>query len=575
MLRSRQVKILATISSFEYGISVSDLSSLINCSEKTIRNEIRAINETLDKLGKIVQTEDKMYVLDQNSNELYGLLKNAYRNNIEEFYDFDRTHRVLLLLFFEDDYISMESLSEKLFISKSALSKLFGTSWRLRKYVEVNPVRGLLIKWDERKKRDYISKTSFLSSSFFSYLEGSDQYHDLAISLSTDLSKLFLDHQYYISGDSLNLFRFYLVITIMRSKYSSDLNNDIEIVQISSLMNDIIQLLESKYRISLSEFDIYLCQNKINELNVLVNLHKDLDVEIVGNLNHNYKMFLHTMDDTFNISVQLDEQQYNQFLLHMYKLLIRTQNNTDVQNFSKRSINTDYPLTALIMRDVFCNCFNIRIPESELAFIMLYFANSIEPKEVPMKILHISDAPASLINDSRWKIESINHGSFTSTPSYSFDKLDLLEYDVVITDVFEVLIDNPKILLVSQLISSNELEIIGQYLKAVRSKMRDANIAVITTHYYTEKDLVLKSMMEFIEANDVGDIDTYDFVLNDNWALFMKIDVDTDSLITNYELKTPVLYKNHSISNILQVSYNPNSNIINPFFIFIKKLINS
>lgn len=571
MLKSRQVKILSTLIGFEEGISVFDLANYLNCSTKTINNEIVEINELLGKSGQILMSPERKLILEQYDVNLVQTIRDSFSQNIEEYYDYDRTHRVLLILFYEDDYLSMESLANKLYISKSALSKLFNRSWRLREYVEVNPTKGLRINWKEKKKRNFISKNYLLSEVFETYVASDVDFSKLDKILLAELGPLFISHEYYISGGSMNLFRVYLIVSIMRSMDpKKQLEKESEI-EISSLMQDIQRLLEKEFDIKLNTNDLFACQRKLNELNVLNSANRVLDKKKIEELNRKYDVFIRRVELLFQIKIEMNETQYQQFILHMYKLLIRHENNTDVQNFSKRDINTNYPFTALVIRDIFCPIFELSVAESELSFVILYFAQFLEVDK-DTKLLLVSDAPASLIVDIKRKITDLKQIEFESLPTYYFESISKNEYDVIITTEMEVVTEDPKILLISSIISKQELYIIDQYVAAVVSKNRNNRFNDIEKLYYKLEQIHLLSMQDFIDSHDVGNIQEYDIVLNHDCALFMTLR-DDESFINVYELSKSVLYKDKQIKKIVYSNYNVEIQSSESFFSYIRHLI--
>lgn len=519
----------------------------MNCSTKTINNEIVEINELLGKSGQILMSPERKLILEQYDVNLVQTIRDSFSQNIEEYYDYDRTHRVLLILFYEDDYLSMESLANKLYISKSALSKLFNRSWRLREYVEVNPTKGLRINWKEKKKRNFISKNYLLSEVFETYVASDVDFSKLDKILLAELGPLFISHEYYISGGSMNLFRVYLIVSIMRSMDpKKQLEKESEI-EISSLMQDIQRLLEKEFDIKLNTNDLFACQRKLNELNVLNSANRILDKKKIEELNRKYDVFIRRVELLFQIKIEMNETQYQQFILHMYKLLIRHENNTDVQNFSKRDINTNYPFTALVIRDIFCPIFELSVAESELSFVILYFAQFLEVDK-DTKLLLVSDAPASLIVDIKRKITDLKQIEFESLPTYYFESISKNEYDVIITTEMEVVTEDPKILLISSIISKQELYIIDQYVAAVVSKNRNNRFNDIEKLYYKLEQIHLLSMQDFIDSHDVGNIQEYDIVLNHDCALFMTLHDEKVLLmfmncLSRYYIKTSKLKK--------------------------------
>lgn len=275
MLSYRQIKIVSYILSIQDGVSLDSLTKVIGVSEKTLKNEIKEINKILPDYEIIQHSHKDGYYIENPSDKFYDLLNISLQNNKEDYIDKDRTSRILMKLIFEKDYVSMETLASKLNLSKSMLNKLMDATWRLREYIEVSPTKGLRVPWSEEKKRNFLAKLTLDSNAFEIFLQ-EQEVIELSEILNNVISKCLLDYHYTIAGNALKTFHNYLLVTIIRRNQGFELIDTVKEVPISNLMKNICFELKASLNIELDENELWSCQRKLNELN-LISYDRDKD----------------------------------------------------------------------------------------------------------------------------------------------------------------------------------------------------------------------------------------------------------------------------------------------------------
>ena len=106
------------ISKNEY-TPVSNLQSLLSISDRTIRNDIQEINSILSAYGAMVKLKRNYgYYIEVSDDKKYSEFLNTST---------DRIKYILTVLLTSDDYISLDDLSETVFISKNTLNKYIKT----------------------------------------------------------------------------------------------------------------------------------------------------------------------------------------------------------------------------------------------------------------------------------------------------------------------------------------------------------------------------------------------------------------------------------------------------------------
>jgi transcriptional antiterminator len=481
-----------------------------------------------------------------------------------------------MILLYEKDYISMETLANRLFLSKSMLNRHMDKSWRLRKNIEVSPVKGLKIPWSERQKRNFLAKYFFLNTSTLPLLTEKIDLEKLMQKLYHILQTLMVEHHYYVSGLAFTTFYHYLLITIIRQQQGFTLEDEASPLPVSNLMNEIALTFQKELQVVLTEADLWSCQSKLNELNVL-----DTDREVVYNeqLKQQLQCFCQILLDEFGIRVEMNEKQEESFVLHMHKLKIRKENDNDVANFEKRMINTSYPLTAQLIRDYFLPIFQLDIPESEISYIIPYFAGFIEEKTEEQDILYISDSTPSLIHDSLRKLEQLPLDvkiSWKVYPQYYYEAhKSELQKDVlmVLTTELPIVVKNSKALLLSKILVDTDLELVKLYLSGCLNKERQRRLEANEKKYLlpitqvTEK----KALFEILQKEELGNYHVYDLVMDKNVGYFAAF--TQKSSIHVYTLTHPVFYKDHFLKKVVVANYCVQDKNLHSFFEVVRPLL--
>lgn len=573
MLSYRQIKIISYILSLQKGISLIALMNVIGVSEKTLKNEIKQINKTLFVEDAILYTQKKGFFIENPSDKLYRILNTSYQNSKEDYGDKDRKNRIFILLLNEKNYISMETLATKLHLSKSMLNKIMDASWRLRHYIEVSPTKGLRIPWDEGKKRDFLAKLT-VDPSNFEFFNQEKEVLIISDILYQILCTNILEYHYIVSGNALKTFHNYLLATIVRRKEGFYLTEEVPFIPISNLMRKIYYQIQTELNTIFNEQELLRCQHKLNELNLL---HYDKGKDFHESRNDlllKLQVFTSKLKDRFGIPIVIPSDVLEMFLIHMHKLRIRIENGNDVANFNKRDINTNYPFTAQIIRDIFLPVFDIAIKDTEISYIILYFAKYIEYTRPKCEVLLVSDATPSLIHDTIYKIERLfieYEIRVTAIPLYQYvSNSDLydVEYATIITTEFPIITMNYRALLVNSFIEQEDIQLVQLYIKGCivhNNEMKLENNKrrfMISETIHNDKK---GNIFDFLPHSKLGLFITYDIVLNVPIGYFANF-VDTSSEIVVYNLENPILYKDTYLHKIIIANYNDKEGSYSDFY---------
>lgn len=589
MFTRRQTTLLSYLISNSEGIPGKDLSNLLDVSLKTVQLEVKKINQILKDEERIIFIPKKGYVIENISTETKNQIITAINQDKNKLADSYRINKIITILLFEKSYISMEKLAERLFISKSAVNSDLSILRRLKivdtdeAKLEISLNKGLRIHASESTKRYMLSKV--LTNDFDLDILLLSNYNINIIELENNLLKIlseaFIKYDYIVSGESLQVFKNYLLISIIRNKYGFNIEENHSKLKIVTIMQHIFDRIREKLGFSFDFSEMIYNQNKLNELNLLNN--EDISN---GYLETNLNCFIKKIKEDLGIDFKYKGQLKNMFLLHMQKLLIRIENNHDNTNFLKREINRKYPMSAHIISEYFIPIFKLPIPESEISHLVLYIGSEIEIKENKLKVIFISDFNASVIYNSKIKMED-NFRNLIKiidiVPLYVFNarKESLKnQYDIIITTEREIVLYDSQAILIKSIISDNDISILGKKINQIANSLEkekfkelcsklinDGSIIVIKQTLNTVEELFDLLQLKYVKNN-------YELVLDSNVAFFPRfIYEDEKSYIKLCILEHPIKYRSKYISLVVISGYNINDKAINEFYSIIKFII--
>lgn len=587
MFTRRQITLLSYLISNNEGIQGKDLSTLLDVSLKTVQIEIKKINQILKDKEKITFIPKKGYVIEDISIETKNKIMNDIDSNKNKVSESYRINKIITILLFEKSYISMEKLAERLFISKSAVNSDLSILRNLKivdkndAKLEISLKKGLKIHASEATKRYILSKVLTNDFDLDILSDFNINIAELENNLIEILSDAFIKYNYIVSGESLQVFKNYILISIIRNKYGFNIEEKHYQLKLLPIMTYIFERVRDGLEFEFDFSEMIYNQNKLNELNLLNNeeiINSDIDSKLSS--------FIKKIKEDLELDFEYKGQLRNMFLLHMHKLLLRIENNHDNTNFLKREINRKYPMTAHIISEYFLPIFNIKIPESEIAYLILYIGTELEKKENKLRVLFISNFNASILYNSKMKIENnfnnlIKH--IDIMPVYLFNlKKEILnnQYDIVITTEKEAVLFNPQAILIKSIISDSDIDIISNRLNKINSNLEKEkfeelhskiinkeSIIIVNQPVNTIEELFALLDLEYIENN-------YDIVLDSNAALLPRFFYGEEvSYIKLCILKKPIKYRSKYISLVVISGYNVHYKNIEEFYSLIRYII--
>lgn len=440
----------------EVHISLADLTESFQVSERTIRNEVKYLNEDGIKNGFRIQTlRGQGYQLQIENKPLFT---DYLKKQTASFDTQSVSQRLLyleLLLFQQQDFITIDQLASQLQVSRSTIQQdLKRVDTFLHTYgllLKRKAHYGVQIVGPEKKHRAALAKLLNTSSEQLSQTEA---YRSFRKTLDIQALTLFIKervthYQIYISDVALRNMVDHVCILAFRvsQKNYIRMTGPLEKNPIyTALSKDIAAFIEAQYHLDVPEAEQdFLAEHLIGKVTVDT-ISKEEKMRLQAKIND----AMTAIDQQYGTTFQPDEELQNALLLHIYPLMLRLHYNLQLDNPIIEDLYTRY-----------ANVFNISISfvqylqdnedfiitKDEIGYVAMYFAASLE-KERNQKfrmykkigVLCSSGAGAAYL--LKMKLESaFTNAEIVTFSMYELDKLRNSDCDVVIT-TFPLTIDD-------------------------------------------------------------------------------------------------------------------------------------
>ncbi|MFD6210480.1 BglG family transcription antiterminator [Peribacillus sp. NPDC060253] len=400
-MKKRYIKLLEYLE--QYGndyVSGSELANLFNVTTRTIRNDIREINETF--LDKVIITGNT-----QKGYKLVGDLSNIQQN--EDDYE-ERAFHIIKTLLSETDFITYDELAKKLYFSTQTIRKdvqrLFQIIQAEKWNIEVEAIifQGVRLKGSEVEKRLLLKKLVTTNCLKRMSLDEALQYYfgDWFSQSSIQLVYSCIEEEvtkYNLLLSSEELFAICVNIIISLKRVGlhqkiaeKDMRLDNTCFEELKIAKLILSRLAKEMNVQFDEYEYqYLCYLLISlqilpkENEVTVNEHSDEIEEKV-------KAVIKNVGDRYGFSSRKNEKLFNRLLVHITKSLYPLKYSFPLENPFISQIKSEYMNAyniAVVLAKELQFCLNIKIPENEIGYLTLHIMNIIENSQETRKRIAI------------------------------------------------------------------------------------------------------------------------------------------------------------------------------------------
>lgn len=317
---NRQKKYLREIIVNYFGVTYNQLYEISEVSEKTLKSDLQAIQSALRKYNlNLCESKSKIYIPFEQKQAFIDAYEEIIKNDEKKMLPNEYDERKLFILNFlceSEGYISMNTLADELYVSKSTISAIIhelkvvipelvdtaSLTVSGRKGIKLNAnekeIRELLVRAFD-KYGGIVTENRY----FLKYLE-----EDLQLKLNDFLKVIsnFLEENKIViaNGNISKLIVHTMIIVqrIRRGKFldDNDVLNDSIFIQLSEKLKKIgIDINESE----LSSLPIYGLNRGIIKNKISINIVE----EFINNINNKFNSRILRMEDAYPLIAHIDD----------------------------------------------------------------------------------------------------------------------------------------------------------------------------------------------------------------------------------------------------------------------------
>ena len=488
---------------------VSSLQSLLNITDRTIRNDILEINDTLSAYGALVKLKRNYgYYIEITDDEKYSDFLKTFEHSDDKKMNIDtseeRIKYILNELLSSEDYVSMDELSETVFISKNTLNKYIKTIKNIVNKYDLEyitkPSSGVKIIGSENRIRklyvEYI-----LSANFNEYVTSfTKEERSIFSNIDLDwLRKITIDqlNSHFVKTSDYNMKNIIIHLALMTTRvlgnHYINLYNITPDSSIMGLINGLCREIEGKY-------DIILSQSEKNYmyLQLIANTHLDITYIDDEKLRDSINQMLEVIYTDFNFDLRNDEILCADLFRHLKSIFTSKLYDLNSNNPLLETIKTNYPLEYEITLTAIAKTFVFEpyvLKEDDVGYVSVYIGAAIErcyyksQKKKNVILVCGSGHATTRMLETRLNIffpDKINIVKCLSYNEYSsYTKEDVEDIDFVITTIT---LDNNLLpsVMVDFALNNKDVESINRHL----SKMLHKRLQMF--EHFFDKDLFMR-----------------------------------------------------------------------------------
>lgn len=452
-------------------MSIKEISEKQNVTERTIRNDIKAINEELRPFeSELLKNKDGNYFLFINDGKIFNEFEKQELLNFE--FDFseprDRIAYISLRYLFSAKYIKSEKFLDEMFISRSSMQNdMKDVRELLAKYnldFDVKPNYGLKLVGEEKDIRNAISYllNKVNENKYYSTIDDFSLIFDKGIlkKIYNIIVKNINNSDVKLSDFALNNLVIHIAIAIRRIEinqyFEKKLNNEFTHTSEFEIAKKIVNDIEREFSLDFPIDEVYYITMHLLGTKLILNKNvktissKD-DIKILDLATKMIK----AVDKEMRVNLIKDPELFNSIVQHLKPSIYRYNNNMNIRNPLLSSIKANYPSAfdaAKIASKVIEEELGIKFNEDELGYIAIHLGAAIERDKLNYKIARTLLVCTTGLGSSKllkYKLESRFSDKIEivdTTEFYNIDKYRDKSLDLVISTVpFKSQLDVPVI----------------------------------------------------------------------------------------------------------------------------------
>ncbi|URZ01653.1 Transcriptional regulator MtlR [Clostridium felsineum] len=486
-MNRRHRDILNLIFNAEEGIAGGELARICNVTVRTIRSDIKNINNLLEKYNvKVESSIKKGYFLNKVDKDTLKK-NNVVRSVIDYEYirenPSDPIERKVYILFnlIDKKYILKEELLEGLHISEATLNNDITA---INKWMKENfklsisyPLNGeITLKANEIEKRNIISwilairiKISTVSK-YWSYIFDGKNVIEESRKLYHIVNYETKKWGYYLSGHSYQLFCYELLVAINRQKQGVELK-EIE-GELTGVIASIRNKIEKKFGYKLSKSEWLNLQNCFKSKQFI----SGTDIKNIETKEAIYVVneFLKVLYDKFRMDLRNNKDNKCKLLLYIAPMINRLKYRHCISNKIDKNIAKNYKAEfkmAAEIKAIIKRKFNLEVKSIDLAYITIQLVVMCGFKSHSLKTIIVCDYDESIVDFIKYKIknnfgEKINIARCYDYQEFMYeDKEKLKNVELIITTSTIADLTDIPFIRINPEFYDNDINTIAEYFK--------------------------------------------------------------------------------------------------------------
>ncbi|WP_112182305.1 BglG family transcription antiterminator [Paraliobacillus zengyii] len=501
-MNTRHQQILKELIRESTPVTSEHIASLIQVTSRTIRNDIKLLNQILvDSGAKIISERGHGFHLDiieqdKFKNFIHSMIEMEESVPVEPE---DRVHHLVKKFLLNPDYSKIEDLADDLFVSRSTLKNdLKDVKVILKKYhLELikRPNYGLKLRGEEKHIRYCIAEVLF-SRTEITARENTDKHwllpNEQMDEICLTVLKRLKEFQLNLSDIALDNLVVHIAIACRRIKSEQyielvnydekDPENKKEYQVAQMIIRDVELIVQSTFPVvEISYVAMHLLGTKLFLDKSQSNIASNFDQSILQTVDR----LVCEVDAQMQLGIVADRELYAGIAIHLKPAIHRYKHHMNIRNPMLEAIKVNYPLAfeaGVIASKVIEREHNIKIDENEIGYIALHFGAAIERtklKTKPKRCLIVCTTGRGSSQLLFYKMRAKFGNQLTiigvtelhSLPKYSEEDIDFIVSTVTLPDsikipyvVVSTLLGDVELDKITQVVENRNMSLIDKYL---------------------------------------------------------------------------------------------------------------
>lgn len=512
-INKRSKQIFNILKSNPNGITGSYLSQQLGVSSRTIRSDMKLLQEALIPYdAEIISSPGKGYKFSSFKNlgfieqDLFRTDMNSLENSRQ------RVNYIICRLLentFSDIVITQSDLADEMFVSLSTLKSHLNEVKSILKKYDLKIVqyknKGIKIAGDEVKLRYCISEYLNMHNLNMFYQKIFANIN--LLSLDKIIKKVLSEKKLQLPDDAKENLCIHTAIAIQRAKYDKNVSypaslaNKIENTFEYTVAKEIVEQIYKQNKIDLSCAEVYYIAQCLLASKKIFDIGETKDKAHVKKL---VNIILREIHDKLSIDFTNDEFLLDGLTLHLNIALTRVHFQMNIRNELLETIKNDYPLAfqmGVIAGKVVEKYDNIKINENEIGYIALHFGaaisrNGIKETLRSKKIIIVCSSGLGMSVLLKAKIEEYFHNRLNIVkilPGYEVTNKIIEDVDFVLTTIPLKNIKSDKIIRINRMLQKEDIDKIERRIfKEPVVDKKEITMFFAEDNFYINKDFKTK-----------------------------------------------------------------------------------